>query len=74
MIVARGLGQSRVLGVIAAVGLGIGGAADIIIEPPRPGYGGSWYRPEFKRPIREDDEEVVILLMGLLTSGAFDET
>lgn len=70
MIVTRGLGQARVLGIISAFGLGIGGAADVVVEPPI--GGGQVFRPVYRRPIRADDEEVVLLLMGLFTSGAFD--
>ena len=70
MIVARGLGQSRVLGIIPAFGYGIGGAADVTVEPSR--GGGSWSFPEFRRPQRGDDDEVLLMITALLSLGVLE--
>lgn len=69
MIVARGLGQSQVLGAISCAGYGIGGAADVIVTPPSP-QTGARTKYTLKRPQRLDDDEVVLLLTAFFASGA----
>lgn len=73
MIVARGLGQSTVLGSIAAFGYGIGGAADVTVDQPRETLGfGFRPRPRFRRPPRQDDDEVLLMIQALFTTGIFE--
>lgn len=73
MIVARGLGQSTVLGAIAAFGYGIGGSADVTVDQPNEKFWPvSRARVRSRRPPRQDDDEVLLMVQALFTTGIFE--